>query len=78
MYKTIPMFAVAATLVAAVVLGLSSVPTVKADPPAGSFGAAVSDQAKHNQGAFGEHQSTVARESGGLGQFNCKTCTPLK
>jgi hypothetical protein len=49
MYKTIPMFAVAATLVAAVVLG-----------------------------TFGEHQSTAAKEFGGLGQFNCKTCTPLK
>jgi hypothetical protein len=52
------MFAVAATLVAAVVLGISSIPTVKADPPAGSFG----KQFQPKQNTIKEHLENINQQ----------------
>ncbi|MGC2681256.1 MAG: hypothetical protein WA323_05250 [Candidatus Nitrosopolaris sp.] len=59
------------------VTGINSIPTVKAAE--NTFGNAVSQQAQNQQqGSFGAHQAQFAKEFGGLGQFNCATCTPLK
>ena len=42
------------------------------------FSDAVKAQAQsQDHGSFGQHQSDFAQD-GGLGQYNCNTCTPLK
>jgi hypothetical protein len=43
------------------------------------FSDAVKSQAQNQeQGSFGAHQAEFAQAFGGLGGFNCDTCTPLK
>ena len=74
MKNLISMLVIAAIATTVVTIGVQS-----AFAATNAFGNAVSSQAQNGIGGttFGDWQSSHAQD-GGLGQYNCATCTTLK